>query len=71
MLKLHKHYYKRPFFTTGEEKWKTDPSGNLKILGVAFTKKLKFLKIAGFRAESLDFDFEIQNFFWKQYIILI
>jgi hypothetical protein len=35
----------------------------LKILGVTFTKKLKILKIAGARAEFLDFDFEIKIFF--------
>ena len=38
---------------------KTDPTWNLKILGVTITKNLKILKIAGFRAEFLDFDFEI------------
>ena len=36
-----------------------------------FTKNLKILKIEGSRAEFLDFDFEISNFFWKPYIILI
>jgi hypothetical protein len=30
---------------------------------VTFTKNFKILKIAGSRAEFLDFDFEIQNFF--------
>ncbi len=34
-----------------------------KILWVAFTKKLKNLKIAGSRADFLDFDFKIYNFF--------
>ncbi len=42
---------------------KTDPPGNLKILGVAVTKILKILKIVGSIAEFLDFDFGIQNFF--------
>ncbi len=41
------------------------------MLGVIFTKKMKILKIAGSRAEFLDYDFEIENFFWKQAIILI
>ncbi len=33
------------------------------MLAVIFTKKLKILKIAGSRAEFLDVDFEIKNFF--------
>ena len=41
------------------------------MLVVIFTNKLKIMKIAGSRAEFLDFDFEIKNFFWKQAIILI
>jgi hypothetical protein len=38
---------------------KTDPTWNSKILGVKFAKNFKILKIAGSRAEFLDFDFEI------------
>ncbi len=38
---------------------RTDPSWNLKILGATVTKNFKILKIAGSRAEFLDFDFEI------------
>jgi hypothetical protein len=38
---------------------KTDPTLNSKILRVKFTKNFKNLKIAGSRAEFLDFDFEI------------
>jgi hypothetical protein len=38
---------------------KTDPTWNLKMLGVIFTEKLKILKIAESSAEFLDFDFEI------------
>jgi hypothetical protein len=38
---------------------KTDPSSNLKILGATVTKNFEILKIAGPRAEFLDFDFEI------------
>jgi hypothetical protein len=34
-----------------------------KILGVAVSKFLKILKVAGSRAYFLDFDFGIQNFF--------
>ncbi len=57
---MHKHYYKRPFLSHGRTKEnKTDPTWNLKMLGVIFTKKLKILEIAGSRAEFLDFDFEI------------
>ena len=44
----------------GEEKQiKQTPMKFKKILEVTFTKKLKILKIAGSRAEFLDFDFEI------------
>ncbi len=58
---MHKHYYKRPFLSHGRRKVnKTDPTWNLKMLGVIFTKKkLKILKIVGSRAEFLDFDFKI------------
>ncbi len=38
---------------------RTDPSLNLKILGATVTKKFEILKVAGSRAEFLDFDFEI------------
>ncbi len=38
---------------------RTDPSWNLKILGATVTKNFEILKIAGSRAEFLDFDFEI------------
>ncbi len=50
---------------------RTDLSWNLKILWATVTKNFEILKIAGSRAEFLDFDFEIKNFFWKQAIILI
>jgi hypothetical protein len=51
---------KGPFKTMGEEKQiKQTPMKFKKILEVTFTKKLKILKIAGSRAEFLDFDFEI------------
>ncbi len=35
------------------------------------TKNFEILKIAGSRAEFLDFDFEIKIFFWKQALIFI
>ena len=38
---------------------RTDPSWNLKILGATVTKNFEILKIAGSRAEFLNFDFEI------------
>jgi hypothetical protein len=38
---------------------RTDPSCNLKKLGATVTKNFEILKIAGSRAEFLDFDFEI------------
>jgi hypothetical protein len=38
---------------------RTDPSWNLKILGATVTINFEILKIAGSRAEFLDFDFEI------------
>ncbi len=51
---------KRAFLNHRRQKVNTsDPSWNLKILGATVTKKLKILKIAGSRAEFLDFDFEI------------
>ncbi len=57
---MHKHYYKRPFLSHGRRKKnKTDPTWNLKMLGATVTKKFEILKIAGSRAEFLDFDFEI------------
>ncbi len=40
----------------GEEKWKKDPHEK-KNIRVAFMKNLEILKIAGSRAELLDFDF--------------
>jgi hypothetical protein len=57
---MHKHYYKKPFLSHGRKKVnKTDPTWNLKMLVVIFTNKLKIMKIAGSRAEFLDFDFQI------------
>jgi hypothetical protein len=57
---MHKHYYKRPFLSHGRRKEnKTDPTWNLKMLGATVTKNFEILKIAGSRAEFLDFDFEI------------
>jgi hypothetical protein len=57
---MHKHYYKRPFLSHGRRKEnKTDPTWNLKMLGATVTKMFEILKIAGSRAEFLDFDFEI------------
>ncbi len=38
---------------------RTDPSWKLKILGATVTKNFEILKIAGSRAELLDFDLEI------------
>ncbi len=38
---------------------RTDPPWNLKILGDTVTKHFEILKIAGSRAEFLDFDFEV------------
>ncbi len=38
---------------------RTEPSWNLKILGTTVKKNFEILKIAGSRAEILDFDFEI------------
>jgi hypothetical protein len=44
----------------GEEKWiKQTPPWNLKIYGATVNKNFEILKIAGSRAEFLDFDFEI------------
>ncbi len=57
---MHKHYYKRPFLSHGRRKEnKTDPTWNLEILGTTVTTNFEMLKIAGSRAEFLDFDFEI------------
>ena len=57
---MHNHYYKRPFLSHGRRKGnKTDPTWNLKILEDTVTQNFKILKIAGSRAEFLDFDFEI------------
>jgi hypothetical protein len=57
---MHKHYYKRPFLSHGRRKEnKTVPTWNLKMLGAIVTKNFEILKIAGSRAEFLDFDFEI------------
>ncbi len=51
---------KRAFLNHKRQKVnRTDPSWNLKILGATVTKKFEILKIAGSRAEFLDFDFEI------------
>ncbi len=50
----------------GEEKWrKQTPHEIKKILGVAFTEKMKILQIVCSSAEFLDFDFLILNFFLK------
>ncbi len=38
---------------------RTDPSWKLNILGATVTKNFEILKIAGSRAELLDFDLEI------------
>ncbi len=52
---------KKGHFKTIDDKKvnRTDPSRNLKILGATVTKNFEILKIAGSRAEFLDFDFEI------------
>ena len=56
----------------GEEKWEEQTPHEIeKILGATVTKNFEILKIGGSRAEFLDFDFEIKNFFWKQAVILI
>jgi hypothetical protein len=47
----------------GEEKWIKQTPWNWKILEVTVTKKLEIFKIAGSRAELLDLDFEIYNFY--------
>ncbi len=43
--------------------YKTDPTWNSKILGVKFAKNFKILKIAGPRAEFLDFELKLKTFF--------
>jgi hypothetical protein len=60
MSKMCKKVLKRAFKNHRRQKVnRTDPSWNLKILGATVTKNFEILKIAGSRAEFLDFDFEI------------
>ena len=57
---MRKQYQKGHFKTIGDKKWiEQTPHEIKKILGATVTKFFEILKIAGSRAEFLDFDFEI------------